>query len=322
MSEATKIWLMIAAALVVIGLIVFTVVMAVYQWDFSRLSTQKYETNLHGIKEDFHSLSLKTDTADIIFVLSNDETCKVECYEESKAKHSVTVKDGTLVIETINEKAWYDYIGIGFRAPRITISLPKEEYAALSVQESTGKIEMPKDFQFETVDISLSTGNVRFLASVSGLTKIHSDTGDICVEDASMGGIDLSVSTGRVTVSNVTCDSELKVSVSTGKTDLTDVACQNITSTGSTGDLSLTRVIAAGKISVKRSTGDVRFDCADADEIFAQTSTGSVKGSLLTDKVFITQTRTGRIDVPQTTTGGRCEIITGTGNIQITIQAF
>lgn len=46
---------------------------------------------------------------------------------------------------------------------------------------------------------------------------------------------------------------------------------------------------------------------------------GNVKGTLLTNKVFITHTDTGRVNVPKTVTGGKCEINTDTGNIKIDI---
>jgi DUF4097 and DUF4098 domain-containing protein YvlB len=61
----------------------------------------------------------------------------------------------------------------------------------------------------------------------------------------------------------------------------------------------------------------VNFNACDATEIFVKTSTGNVAGSLLSSKVFIANTSTGSIDVPKTTSGGRCEIITSTGNIKI-----
>ena len=79
-------------------------------------------------------------------------------------------------------------------------------------------------------------------------------------------------------------------------------------------------VIATEKFSIKRSTGDVKFDSCDAAEIFVETDTGDVNGSLLTNKVFITKTDTGRINVPNSITGGKCEIITNTGDIKIQNQ--
>ena len=57
-----------------------------------------------------------------------------------------------------------------------------------------------------------------------------------------------------------------------------------------------------------------------AAEILIKTDTGDVKGSLLSEKVFVVQTDTGSIDVPKTVSGGRCEITTDTGDIKISLH--
>ncbi len=309
-----------AAALILIGCIIFGGVMTVAKWNFGKLSTVKQEINEYEISGKFSNITVETDTADIRFVLSNDGKCRVECLEEEKAKHSVTIQDDTLIIKTINEKSWYDYMGINFGSPQITVYLPKAEYGKLFVKESTGDIEIPKDFQFESVDISLSTGDIACFASASGLMKIKTSTGSICVEDTSAGACELSASTGRVAVSNVICEGDINIKVSTGKTNLTGITCKNLASSGSTGDIILQNVLAAEKLSIKRSTGDIGFDGTDAAEIFIETDTGDVVGSLLTGKVFIANTDTGSVDVPKTMTGGRCELSTNTGNIKITVK--
>ena len=79
-------------------------------------------------------------------------------------------------------------------------------------------------------------------------------------------------------------------------------------------------MIAENRLSVKRSTGDVKFSGCDAEKLYVKTGTGNVRGSLLTDKVFITDTDTGSVDVPKTAAGGRCEIKTGTGDIKMEIK--
>ena len=75
-----------------------------------------------------------------------------------------------------------------------------------------------------------------------------------------------------------------------------------------------------GRLWIGRSTGDVRFEECDAAEIFVRTDTGDIKGSLLTDKMFFAEADTGSVRVPKTTSGGRCEITTSTGDIRITIE--
>ncbi len=320
MKKKTQTWLLIAAFLLLIGCALFVCVMSILKWDFTKLSTAKYETNTYEVGEEFDAISIDTDTADIVFALSDDGKCRVECYEDEKTKHSVTVENHTLVVGT-DPKAWYDYIGLGFRSPKITVYLPSTEYTSLLMDESTGDIEIPKEFHFNNVDISSSTGHVHFYASASGTVKVKTSTGHIRVENCSAGALDLEVSTGRVTVSGVTCKGNITIGVSTGKTYLQDITCKSVVSHGSTGNMDLNHVIAAEKFSIERSTGNVKFDGSDAPEIFVKTDTGDVTGSLLTDKVFLTQTDTGNVDVPKTAGGGRCEIITDTGNIRITIAS-
>lgn len=303
MKKNTKLWLIIATSLILIGCILFAGVMFSLRWDFTKLSTDKFETNTYEIREPFHNISIETDTTDIIFTLSDDGTCKVECTEEENTRHSVTVEHGTLIVERLDERDLHDYIGnigIPVNSTKITVYLPQEEYTSLLIAESTGDIHIPQDFHFQDVDIALSTGDVVFSASASQLVKIQTSTGDIRVENTSATHCDFSVSTGDVYLS--------------------DLTCKNLITTGRTGDISMDHVVATGKLSIARSTGDVRFARCDAYEIFVKTDTGDIAGSLLTDKIFITETSTGDIQVPNTTTGGTCEIRTNTGDIAITID--
>ncbi len=320
MGRRTKTWLIAAASLVLIGCIILGGVMAMAKWDFTKLSTVRYETNDYTIQEDYINILIVTDTADIVFMPSENSESSVVCYEQKKVKHSVTVNDGTLVIEVVDTRRWYEHIGIFFGTPQITVSIPQGEYGTVTVKSSTGAVEIPQDFKFESIDISESTGVVTNHASASGDIKIKTSTGDIRVENVSANTLDLSVSTGNVAVSDVTCGDDVKISVSTGRTNIADTKCKSIISSGSTGDISLDNVIAAEKFSIKRSTGDVRFEECDAAEIFVKTDTGDVTGSLLSDKVFIAQTNTGRVDVPKSATGGQCEITTDTGDIKIVID--
>ena len=102
MSKALKIWLIVATALVLVGILIFGSVMTVFNWDFSKLSTSEFETNNHKIGENFNNISVNSDTASITFLPTDDGKCRVECFENVKAKHSVTVSDGTLYINLEN----------------------------------------------------------------------------------------------------------------------------------------------------------------------------------------------------------------------------
>ncbi len=320
MSKTTKIWLIAAASLILLGCILLGGAMAVLKWDFFKLATDQYQTNDHKITESFRSIRIDTDTADIKIVASENKKCSVTCFEQKNMTHSVAVENGTLVIQMIDARKWYEHIGIHFSSPKITVYLPEGEYDALSVSSDTSEVEIAKDFSFQSIHIEGHTGAVTNYASASETIRIHTTTGRIHVDNVSAGAMDLSVSTGKVIASNISCAGRFSLDVTTGKAQLDNITCQSLSSEGSTGDIHLKQVIATKTISVERSTGDVIFDGSDAAEIFVETDTGDVEGTLLTDKVFITETDTGRVRVPSSATGGRCEISTDTGNITIKIR--
>jgi len=319
MSKTVKIWILAAVALILIGAVIFACAMSMLKWDFTKLSTNEYVTNEYEITEDFNDILVKTDIANLNFVISEDQKCAVSCYELTDAKHSVEVKDGTLIIELVDEREWYEFIGINFESPEITVYIPKGEYGEISVRTDTGSVNIPKELSFENIVVSSDTGSVTCLASASEKIKIGTDTGSVHVKDLSAGEIEVSVSTGRVTVAYVSCG-DISVKVSTGGAEITNVSCDDLRSSGGTGSITLKSVIASGSFHIERGTGSVRFERSDATEIYVETGTGSVSGSLLSDKMFITDSGTGDVDVPKTASGGRCEITTGTGNIKIRIE--
>ena len=75
----------------------------------------------------------------------------------------------------------------------------------------------------------------------------------------------------------------------------------------------------AEEFQIYNNTGAVTLKKCDAKDVYITTKTGSVTGSFLTDKVIFAKSNTGKIEIPQLTSGGKCEITTDTGDIKITI---
>ena len=94
----------------------------------------------------------------------------------------------------------------------------------------------------------------------------------------------------------------------------------NISLETDTGNILLDNIIATGKLAIETDTGNVSFEACDASEAFIKTDTGNVTGSFLTDKVVFAESDTGNIDIPKVIADEKCEIITDTGNIKITIE--
>jgi len=320
MSTSATIWIIIAVILTLLGAILFTSVMIAYDWDFTKLSTGKYTTNTYDINEDFDKISIEVDTTAIEFVLSDNDKCKIVCYESEKVKHSATVKNGTLVIEISDNRKWYEYIGISIGSPKMTVYMPKKDYGSLFIDTDTGHISISKDFTFDSIQIDGHTSHVECFASVRNSIKIELSTGNITIDTLTAGCLDFTTDTGRVSINSVTVTDDVKIRTDTGLIKLNNSSCKNFTSESDTGLISFENVSVTEKLSVKNDTGNVRFNDSDANEIYVKTSTGDVTGTLLTDKVFIARSSTGRINVPKTITGGRCEITTSTGDINISVK--
>ena len=226
---------------------------------YSLSITVKLETNEYEIKETFKDIKIFTDTADIDFVLSENLNTLIICEEHKNIKHSVNIKENTLLIEVDDNRKWYEHIGIS--TSKITVYLPKSEYGELIME---------------------------------------SDTGNIHIENINANKLDLSTSTGNLKIVNT--------------------KCKNLFSESDTGNILLKNVMASEKIKIETDTGDVKFKDSDASDIFVKTDTGNVTGNLLTDKVIFAESDTGNVDVPKVITDEKCEIITDTGDIKITID--
>ena len=319
MKNKLKIWIIIASLLCAVGCLIAVAAMALSGFNFPSFITSTLVTNVTEIGEDFSDIIISSDTADIKFVLSEDGKCKVECHEEAKVKHNVTVEDGALKIKLVDNRLWYETVSIGsFDSSSVTVYLPQKAYNSLVINTSTSDVEIPEDFSFENLDVKVSTGDVKCKASAKEL-QITAGTGAVKIENVSANNASISTSTGQITAEKLNCSGDISLRVTTGKTSLTDVTCKNLTSVGGTGDIMLTGVVALGQCDITRDTGDVTFVKSDAASVTVKTDTGDVTGTFLTDKIIYANSSTGDIDVPKCTSGGMCDITTSTGDIIISI---
>ena len=240
MKRSTRIWLMVAACLILFGSGMFAVIMTYYHWDFSKLATVKYEKKEYEIRDAFHGISIHVDVADITIAESEDGICRVECYQEENMGYSVVVKDGILHVKSENDRDWYEHIGIGFESPKITIYLPKSmDISNVTIKASTGDIKM-SNISVETLEIITSTGDVNLFGVIChGDLKIDADTGDIYFKDADAAEIFVKTGTGDVT-GILLSDKMFDVETDTGEIDVP-------------------RTTEGGKCQIRTNTGDVKI---------------------------------------------------------------
>ena len=305
---------LIASAALLLGLIIFFIAIAANGWKFSSDAVE----NSYEYEEKITDISILGSTEDVIFLPSQDGKTKFVFTETETLKHSVAYDNGKTSVSVVDTRKWYNHI-FNFTDEKITVYLPEGLYSSLKIDVSTGDVKIAKNFSFDFIDISLSTGDVDSFASANVSTKIELSTGKIRLQDSKTGELTLKSSTGDMMLKNIEAEN-VSIKVSTGDVTMDTVFCKSLSTTGSTGDLYLTDVIASGNWYIKRDTGRVEFSDSDASEIYIETDTGDVRGSLLSEKIFFHSSDTGDVKLPQTMTGGKCEIKTDTGDIKITIS--
>lgn len=285
-----------ATALTIIGTILFLIGGVMSGFDITALSSEKESEASYEISEDFKNINIDTSTANVKLVASTDGVCRVECKETERIFHKVSVSNGTLNIILKDTRAWYEHIGLFYVNMSVTVYLPEEEYGQLNIETDTGKINVQSGFTFESATIESDTGKITCGADVKGNAFIETNTGSVSVSDVTLSHLKVSVDTGSVTISGVSAD--------------------GINIESDTGGVRLENTILTGRLDIETDTGNVNvWDC-DAAEIKIETDTGNVKGHFLTEKTFFAHSDTGKVVVPDTIGGGRCEITTDTGNIR------
>lgn len=233
------------------------------------------------VEGEFENITVSAPKeANLTLAPSPDGVVKVVAITHKKVNCDAYVENGTLTVDIIDTRNWFNRL-FEVHTPQVTVYIPAGEYGALKIDTTTGKINVPADFSFESI-------------------SIHGATGDITCNASAKNSINISNTSGNVFLGDVRADT-LNVTVTTG-------------------NIELTNVITTGKMSLEATTGNIIFKGCDGAEIYAKASTGEIKGSLLSPKIFLTSTKTGSVHVPRTTSGGVCDLITETGRINITIE--
>lgn len=319
MKTKKKVSIIIAVLSLIAGLIISFCALIAINFDFSELNTLNYVTNTHMIEETFENIRIDGAECDIRFVLTTDGS-KVVCTEGDKIYHTVEVANDTLTIQRIDSRKWYEHIGIYWGKMEIVVYLPKNEYETLFAKSLSGNIEISDEFSFNDVQISNTSGNVRCLASAKDELTIKTVSGDLYVGDTISKSIDLQSTSGNVIVLSAKTEADFKVNTVSGDIELTDVECENSTADTTSGSVNFSNVISSDTMNIKSVSGNINLVDSDADSLSIKTTSGDVSGSLLTEKIFITDTESGVVDVPISTNGGKCEIKTTSGNIEFSIS--
>lgn len=258
MKKSTKIWVSIAIISIIIGSLIFVTTMSILKWDIKKLSTSNFETNVYEFGEDVSNISINVITADVTFTVSTYNKTTVTCFEDEKAKHSVTVENGTLLIKENDERSLFDKFGVNFTSPKITVSLPEVELNQIVIETTTADVCL-QDISASTLNIKTTTGEICVKnSSFSGEVKVVVTTGDIELNSVYGGKIDLKSTTGDVELDYVD-GGEIYIKTTTGDVSGSILTDKKFIANTTTGDVEVPRNTDGGICQVKTTTGDIEL---------------------------------------------------------------
>lgn len=297
-----KRYILLSAFLVIVGLVLCLVSLSMSGFSFIKMFNDSSEMKTYEIKSDITSIDIRDLTNDIEIRKSPDGVSKIVYFDNSRYICAISEENGKLSIKSDYQGKWYNYISIFSSDKDAVLYLNKDLYDSLYVDSDTSDIKSVEGVSFNSINISLDTGDVE-LALIDGKEiNISTDTGDISIKSSAIeGSVTLEADSGDIDLFRLNCNA-LKIDVDTGDVELHDVK-------------------GAHGIKVETSSGDVDIEDCRGNEIDIKTSTGDIEGYFMdVNWTFVTKTSSGRVRVPKNTEGNICKLTTRSGDIEIRID--
>ena len=301
MKTAKKVWLIVAGSLVFVGLALSVGAFASVGFDVHKLGTVSFTEKQSVIEEPFRNIRVEAVESDVEFVLSKDGSCKVSCVEREDVSCTVSVEDETLVVKEEKQNRFVE-IGIYTQQMKTTVYLPQDTYETLSVQSASGNISIPASLSFAQVSMESTSGNVESEAAVEKKLFMRTVSGDVLAGQSSPLEVTAISTSGNVSLSSMT---------------IRDTATIKTTS----GNMNIKKTCAVNEMFCSSASGQVIFEQSDAGSLRAETISGDVSGTLLSQKLFQIQTVSGTVNVPLSQPGGGiCAVNTASGDVRLSVE--
>ena len=270
MNKKLSIVLAIIYGIIVIGLIVGVVLLISNNFSFGGFGGKDMKIIASEEYDEIGKLNINAKTADIFVKTSKDNKIKVEVYSARDEKASIVNSEEELNV-TLEESNCFLFCWFR-KNSKIEVYLPSEYTNDITIKSTTGDIEMD-DFASSDVNITVTTGDIK-LKSVNNAT-LKATTGDITVvsvndiiADLSTGDVviskvnnylDLSTSTGDITISTANLTKNSNISTSTGDVKISTINDVYVDAKSSTGDSNINNNNRKSDIElkIKTSTGDI-----------------------------------------------------------------
>ncbi len=343
MNKTKKTCLIASAITVAVGICISIFVCIITNFNPYKNAEVKFDEKVHLIDEKFENIKIDDNMCNVFIIPSEDEECKVVCHDEEKRYHTVEVVNNTLTIDSVDSRKWYEEFYFGFTFSwndfiSLSIYLPEKEYKELYIDTFSGDVDIADSFTFINGEIDSTSGDIKCNAKFKGDVKFDSTSGDIDLSDISANNIsanstsgdvnilgisadNISVNTtsGEVEISSANAKDKLYADSTSGDVNILDSKAYDIFAESTSGDINMRNTVSLGNLKIESTSGDIEFYRCDGKLIDLNSVSGDIEGSFLTEKLFITDTTSGDISVPNCISDEQCKITTTSGDIEVTI---
>lgn len=301
--KMTQKWLMIAAALLLVGLMLVLSVLAFYWGDWTAFNTAEpmEPVNQSVAGGEVTKLQVELDNEDVRLVHTEDDSFHVQWYEGSSPRFQLELgEDGTLKIEQSS-----------FSEPLVQIDFSAVSRALL--------IEVPASFT-GTTELTNTAGDIAIRdLDLPGNLRCNSTSGSVDLRDVGVAG-DLEAETvsGEIQALGVSTSGTMTMISTAGDQQITRLQAKTLYLHSTSGQMELGQLQVSDDLTIGTTSGDVIWQDLDAEQIQISTTSGEVEGMLSGHYQVVAESTSGEIDVTGAVMGTRLATIqTVSGDIKI-----
>ena len=285
MKKSTKISLLVSLILVIAGVVCIFISLLGVGFDMRKFSNMTFEKKVFDITDSFEVVHIIEENDDIELYLSEDNTCKIICYDSEEVYHKCYVdekggkrENGYLRVLYNDERVWYEKFLTLTEKRKIQIYLPNKAYKELAVHTVNSNIDVPKDFTFEKTNLHTVNGKINLNCSVTEWVSAETTNGVILLTGEMNGKIHADTVNGKITADNIK-----------------NVESADFSTTNASIDINADVV---KKLDVHSTNGGIQFSVKTSDRIRIETVNGRITGTVPANKKCVARSTNGKISVP------------------------
>lgn len=289
MKKSIKILLIVAGAMLAVGLLISGIALMRVQFDFAKLSTAPQLERKEQVwqADEVEQISLFLSSETVRVGLSDDDAIHISYYDSSK-EYTLSNVEGAVVLEQANA---------------VQTGTSCENLFVLDWDSLQHNVELLLPVQCDLdLSIDVHSGDVALEAVSLENLQIDLTSGSVKANDLAVKSMSLRTTSGDVAVADLQCAEQIAAETESGSILFSDVR--------------------AGKVAMRCTSGKVVLQNMDANSIVVRATSGSVWASVVGSEgeyAVRSKTTAGDSNLPEAWGGGdkALEITTSSGDIHV-----